>query len=394
MSSSFLFTSESVSEGHPDKVADQISDAILDAILTQDKFSRVAAETLCNTGLVVLAGEITSNAVVDYQSIARQTIQRIGYDNTEYGIDYKGCAVLVAFDKQSPDIAQGVDEGRGLNLDQGAGDQGLMFGYACDETPELMPLPIFLAHRLVERQAQLRKQGKLSWLRPDAKSQVTVRYVDGRPKEIDTVVLSTQHHPEIEHGPLTEAVIEEIIKPVLPKEMVGRKITYHINPTGRFVIGGPQGDCGLTGRKIIVDTYGGAAPHGGGAFSGKDPSKVDRSAAYAARYVAKNIVASGLATKAQVQVSYAIGVARPTSIMVTTFGTGKVSDEKLEELVAKHFDLRPKGIVQMLDLLRPIYQKTAAYGHFGRNEPEFSWEKTDKAEALAADAGVKRAANA
>ncbi|HEX7114752.1 MAG TPA: methionine adenosyltransferase [Steroidobacter sp.] len=393
MSSTFLFTSESVSEGHPDKVADQISDAILDAILAQDKYSRVAAETLCNTGLVVLAGEITSQANVDYQSIARETIRQIGYDNTEFGIDYKGCAVLVAYDKQSPDIAQGVDEGRGLDLDQGAGDQGLMFGYACDETPELMPLPIWLAHRLVERQAMLRKQGKLPWLRPDAKSQVTVRYVDGKPKEIDTVVLSTQHDPSIEHSVLREAVIEEIVKPVLPKDMVGKKITYHINPTGRFVIGGPQGDCGLTGRKIIVDTYGGAAPHGGGAFSGKDPSKVDRSAAYAARYVAKNIVASGLATKAQVQVSYAIGLARPTSIMVTTFGTGKVPDEKLEELVAKHFDLRPKGIIRMLDLLRPIYRKTAAYGHFGRAEPEFTWEKTDKADALAQDAGVKRAAN-
>ena len=393
MSSSFLFTSESVSEGHPDKVADQISDAILDAILAQDKYSRVAAETLCNTGLVVLAGEITSKATIDYQTVARETIKRIGYDNTDYGIDYKGCAVLVAYDKQSPDIAQGVDEGRGLNLDQGAGDQGLMFGYACDETPDLMPLPIYLAHRLVERQAQLRKAGKLKWLRPDAKSQVTIKYVDGRPKEIDTVVLSTQHDPDIEHGPLSEAVIEEIIKPTLPKDMLGKKINYLINPTGRFVVGGPQGDCGLTGRKIIVDTYGGAAPHGGGAFAGKDPSKVDRSAAYAARYVAKNIVAAGLATKAQVQVSYAIGVAKPTSIMVTTFGTGKASDEKLEELVAKHFDLRPKGIVQMLDLLRPIYQKTAAYGHFGRAEPEFSWEKTDKAEALAADAGVKRAAN-
>lgn len=393
MTSSFLFTSESVSEGHPDKVADQISDAILDAILAQDKYSRVAAETLCNTGLVILAGEITSTANVDYQGIARETIKRIGYDNTDYGIDYKGCAVLVAYDKQSPDIAQGVDEGRGLNLDQGAGDQGLMFGYACDETPELMPLPIYLSHRLVERQAQLRKSGKLNWLRPDAKSQVTVKYVDGKPREIDTVVLSTQHHPDVEHARLAEAVIEEIVKPVLPKDMVGRNINYLINPTGRFVIGGPQGDCGLTGRKIIVDTYGGAAPHGGGAFSGKDPSKVDRSAAYAARYVAKNIVAAGLATKAQVQVSYAIGVARPTSIMVTTFGTGKVSDARLEELVAKHFDLRPKGIIQMLDLLRPIYQKTAAYGHFGRAEPEFSWERTDKAEALAADAGVKLAAN-
>ncbi len=386
MSSSYLFTSESVSEGHPDKVADQISDAILDAILAQDKFSRVAAETFCNTGLVVLAGEITSRATVDYQSIARATIKRIGYDNTDYGIDYRGCAVLVAYDRQSPDIAQGVDEGRGLDLEQGAGDQGLMFGYACDETPELMPLPIYLAHRLVERQAQLRKAGRLNWLRPDAKSQVTIRYADGKPSEIDTVVLSTQHHPEIAHGELSEAVIEEIIKPVLPKKLVGKQIKYLVNPTGRFVVGGPQGDCGLTGRKIIVDTYGGAAPHGGGAFSGKDLSKVDRSAAYAARYVAKNIVAAGLATKAQVQVSYAIGVARPTSIMVTTFGTGTVSDEALEELVGRHFDLRPKGIVKMLDLLRPIYESTAAYGHFGRSQPEFTWERTDKAEALAADA--------
>jgi len=393
MSNSFLFTSESVSEGHPDKVSDQISDAVLDALLAQDKYSRVAAETLCTTGLVVLAGEITSNAVIDYQTVVRDTIKRIGYDNSDYGIDYRGCSVLVAYGKQSQDIAQGVDEGRGIDLDQGAGDQGLMFGYACDETSERMPLAIHLSHRLVERQALLRKQGKLPWLRPDAKSQVTIRYVDGKPKEIDTVVLSTQHHPDIEHAQLTEAVIEEIVKPVLPKDMIGKKVNYLINPTGRFVVGGPQGDCGLTGRKIIVDTYGGAAPHGGGAFSGKDPSKVDRSAAYAARYVAKNIVASGLASKAQVQVSYAIGVARPTSIMVTTFGTGKVSDERLEELVAQHFDLRPKGIVQMLDLLRPIYQKTAAYGHFGRSEPEFSWEKTDKAELLASDAGVKRAAN-
>lgn len=393
MSSNYLFTSESVSEGHPDKVADQISDAILDSILAQDKHSRVAAETLCNTGLVVLAGEITSNAVVDYQAVARETIRDIGYDNTDYGIDYKGCSVLVAYDRQSPDIAQGVDEGRGLNLDQGAGDQGLMFGYACDETPELMPLPIHLSHRLVERQAQLRRQGKLSWLRPDAKSQVTVKYVDGRPKEIDTVVLSTQHHPEIEHDQLAEAVIEELIKPVLPKELIGSKINFLVNPTGRFVVGGPQGDCGLTGRKIIVDTYGGAAPHGGGAFSGKDPSKVDRSAAYAARYVAKNVVAAGLASKCLVQVSYAIGVARPTSVMATTYGTGKVSDERIEQLISQHFDLRPKGIIQMLDLLRPIYRKTASYGHFGRNEPEFSWEKTDKAEALAADAGLKKAAN-
>ena len=389
MSDSYLFTSESVSEGHPDKVADQISDAILDAILAQDKYSRVAAETLCNTGLVILAGEITSKAVVDYQSVARETIKRIGYDNAEYGIDYRGCAVLVAYDKQSPDIAQGVDEGRGLNLEQGAGDQGLMFGFACNETPQLMPLPIHLAHRLVERQAQLRKSAKLPWLRPDAKSQVTVRYVGGKATEIDTVVLSTQHAPEIEHSKLCEAVIEEIIKPVLPKDMISRGIKYLVNPTGRFVVGGPQGDCGLTGRKIIVDTYGGSAPHGGGAFSGKDPSKVDRSAAYAARYVAKNVVAAGLASRCLVQVSYAIGIARPTSVMLTTYGTGKVSDEKLEELVQKNFDLRPKGIVQMLDLLRPIYQKTAAYGHFGREEPEFSWEQTDKAQILAAEAGIK-----
>jgi S-adenosylmethionine synthetase len=384
----FLFTSESVSEGHPDKVADQISDAILDAIFAQDRHSRVAAETLVNTGLVVLAGEITTGAHVDYIDVARETVKRIGYDNTEYGIDYKGCAVLVAYDKQSQDIAQGVDEGRGIDLDQGAGDQGLMFGYACDETPVLMPAAIHYAHRLVERQSDLRRDGRLPWLRPDAKSQVTLRYVDGRPHSIDTVVLSTQHAPDIEHGKLTEAVIEEIVKPVLPKDLIKGEIRYLINPTGRFVIGGPQGDCGLTGRKIIVDTYGGAAPHGGGAFSGKDPSKVDRSAAYAARYVAKNIVAAGLASKCLVQISYAIGIAKPTSVMVTTEGTGRVSDERLAELVQKHFDLRPKGIIQMLDLLRPIYQKTAAYGHFGREEPEFSWERTDKAAALKADAGV------
>ena len=390
--SSFLFTSESVSEGHPDKVADQISDAILDAILAQDKTSRVAAETLVNTGLVVLAGEITTRANVDYNQVARETIKRIGYDNTDFGIDYRGCAVLVAYDKQSPDISQGVTEGQGLDLEQGAGDQGLMFGYACDETPQLMPLPIFLAHRIMERQSDLRRDGRLPWLRPDAKSQVTIRYVDGRPDAIDTVVVSTQHAPDIEHKALSEAVIEEIVKPVLPKNLVKGNVRYLINPTGRFVVGGPQGDCGLTGRKIIVDTYGGSAPHGGGAFSGKDPSKVDRSAAYAARYVAKNVVAAGLATKCLLQVSYAIGIARPTSVWVTTYGTGKVSDEKIAELVQKHFDLRPKGIIQMLDLLRPIYQKTAAYGHFGRDEPEFTWENTDKALALAADAGVKKGA--
>jgi len=388
MNKNYFFTSESVSEGHPDKVSDQISDAILDAIFEQDPRSRVAAETLCNTGLVVLAGEITTGANVDYIQVARDTIKRIGYDNTEYGIDYKGCAVLVAYDKQSQDIAQGVDEGRGLDLEQGAGDQGLMFGYACDETPVLMPAAIHYAHRLVERQAQLRRDGRLPWLRPDAKSQVTLRYVDDKPHSVDTVVLSTQHAPDVGYEQLREAVIEEIIKPVLPQALLQAEVKYLVNPTGRFVVGGPQGDCGLTGRKIIVDTYGGAAPHGGGAFSGKDPSKVDRSAAYAARYVAKNVVAAGLASRCQIQVSYAIGVARPTSIMVTTFGTGKISDERLETLIAKHFDLRPKGIVQMLDLLRPIYQKTAAYGHFGRDEPEFSWERTDKAQALRDDAGL------
>ena len=387
MANDFLFTSESVSEGHPDKVADQISDAILDAIFEQDPRSRVAAETLTNTGLVVLAGEITTNAHVDYIQVARDTIKRIGYDNTDYGIDYKGCAVMVCYDKQSPDIAQGVDEGRGLDLDQGAGDQGLMFGYACDETPELMPAAIYYAHRIVERQSQLRKDGRLPWLRPDAKSQVTLKYVDGKPVAIDTIVLSTQHAPEMEHKQIEEAAIESIIKPVVPQEWL-KNTRYLVNPTGRFVIGGPQGDCGLTGRKIIVDTYGGAAPHGGGAFSGKDPTKVDRSAAYAGRYVAKNIVAAGLAERCQIQISYAIGIALPTSVMVTTFGTGKVSDEKIAELVREHFDLRPKGIVQMLDLLRPIYQKTAAYGHFGREEPEFSWERTDKAAALKAAAGL------
>ena len=386
--SEYLFTSESVSEGHPDKVADQISDAILDAILAQDKHSRVAAETLCNTGLVVLAGEITTNANVDYIQIARETLKRIGYDNTDYGIDYKGCAVLVAYDKQSPDIAQGVNKAYDDGLGQGAGDQGLMFGYACDETTSLMPLPIYLSHRLVERQAMLRKDGRLPWARPDAKSQVTIRYVDGKAHSIDTVVLSTQHSPDISLEDLREATIEEIIKPVLPKELIKGDIKFLVNPTGRFVVGGPQGDCGLTGRKIIVDTYGGAAPHGGGAFSGKDPSKVDRSAAYAGRYVAKNIVAAGLASRCLVQISYAIGVAEPTSIMVETYGTGKVSNETLTTLVKKHFDLRPKGIVNMLDLLRPIYQKTAAYGHFGRDEPEFTWEAVDRATLLKSDAGL------
>ena len=391
MSADYLFTSESVSEGHPDKVADQISDAILDAIFAQDPRSRVAAETLTNTGLVVLAGEITTNAHVDYIQVARDTIKRIGYDNTDYGIDYKGCAVMVCYDKQSNDIAQGVNQASDDHLNTGAGDQGLMFGYACSETPELMPAPIYYAHRLVERQAQLRKDGRLPFLRPDAKSQVTMRYVDGKPHSIDTVVLSTQHSPDQSETAtkmkqsFNDAIIEELIKPVLPKEWL-KDTKYLINPTGRFVIGGPQGDCGLTGRKSIVDTYGGACPHGGGAFSGKDPSKVDRSAAYAARYVAKNIVAAGLATKCQIQVAYAIGVARPMNITVNTEGTGVISDEKIAALVSEHFDLRPKGIIQMLDLLRPIYSKTAAYGHFGREEPEFTWERTDKAAALKAAA--------
>ena len=387
MSNDFLFTSESVSEGHPDKVADQISDAILDAIFKQDPRSRVAAETLCNTGLVVLAGEITTNAHVDYIQVARDTIKRIGYDNTEYGIDYKGCAVLVAYDKQSNDIAQGVDHAHDDYLNMGAGDQGLMFGYACDETPVLMPAPIYYAHRLVERQAMLRRDGRLPWLRPDAKSQVTMRYVDGKPHSIDTVVLSTQHAPDVAQETIHEAVIEDIIKAVLPREML-KDTKYLVNPTGRFVIGGPQGDCGLTGRKIIVDTYGGACPHGGGAFSGKDPSKVDRSAAYAARYVAKNVVAAGLARQCQIQVAYAIGVAKPMNVTVYTEGTGVIPDDKIAALVNEHFDLRPKGIIQMLDLLRPIYEKTASYGHFGRDEPEFAWERTDKAEALRAAAGL------
>ena len=388
--SSFLFTSESVSEGHPDKVADQISDAILDAILAQDKRSRVAAETLVKDNLVVLAGEITTGARVNFDDVARKTIKRIGYNDPSIGFDTHTCTVIVAYGEQSQNIAQGVDEGKGIDLDQGAGDQGLMFGYACDETPQGMPMPIYLAHRLVERQSEVRRDGRLAWLRPDAKSQVTLRYVDGRPDAIDTVVLSTQHAPGMKYADIKDAVIEQVIKPVLPKNLMKGQITYHVNPTGAFEIGGPKGDCGLTGRKIIVDTYGGAAPHGGGAFSGKDPSKVDRSAAYAARYVAKNVVAAGIATRCQVQVSYAIGIARPTSVMITTFGTSKIPDGKISELVQKHFDLRPKGIIQMLDLLRPIYEKTAAYGHFGRDEPEFTWENTDKALALAADAGIKK----
>ncbi len=382
--SQYLFSSESVSEGHPDKVADQISDGVLDAILAQDPKARVACETLTSTGLIVISGEITTSAQINYIDVARDVVRRIGYNSSDIGFDYQTCAVLTALNRQSPDIAQGVDEGRGLDLDQGAGDQGLMFGYACDETDTLMPLPIHLAHRLVQRQAELRKDGRLPFLRPDAKSQVSVRYVDGEVTAIDTVVLSTQHDPDVSHAQLSEAVIEEIVKPVIPAALLGAQTRYLINPTGRFVIGGPMGDCGLTGRKIIVDTYGGAARHGGGAFSGKDPSKVDRSAAYAMRYVAKNIVAAGLARRCEVQVAYAIGVAKPVSLMVNTFGTGKVSDERLAELVQEHFDLRPKGIIQSLDLLRPIYSKTAAYGHFGREEPEFTWEARDRVEALRA----------
>ena len=388
MAKEYLFTSESVSEGHPDKVADQISDAVLDAILAKDPRGRVACETLVSTGLVVISGEITTKADINYMDIARETVRRIGYDDSDIGFDYKSCAVLTAINRQSADIAQGVNEGEGLDLDQGAGDQGLMFGYACNETPSLMPLPIYYAHRIMQRQAEVRKDGRLTFLRPDAKSQLTVRYVDGKPVAIDTVVVSTQHNPDVSYDDLKEAVIEEVIKPVLPKEMLSESTRYLINPTGRFVIGGPAGDCGLTGRKIIVDTYGGAAHHGGGAFSGKDPSKVDRSAAYAGRYVAKNIVAAGLADRCEVQVAYAIGVAKPVSLMVETFGTGKVADEKIVELVQRHFDLRPKGIIATLDLLRPIYSRTAAYGHFGRDEVGFTWETTDKAAALRADAGL------
>ena len=388
MSEEFLFTSESVSEGHPDKVADQISDAILDAILAEDPNARVACETMVSTGLVVISGEITTRAHVNYRELAQDTVRRIGYNDSDIGFDYKSCAVLTAINRQSPDIAQGVNEGEGLDLDQGAGDQGLMFGYACDETPQLMPLPIYYAHRIMQRQAEVRKDGRLPWLRPDAKSQLTVRYVDGPPVAVDTVVVSTQHDPEISHAQLSEAVIEEVVKPVLPAELLTADTRYLINPTGRFVIGGPHGDCGLTGRKIIVDTYGGAAHHGGGAFSGKDPSKVDRSAAYAGRHVAKNIVAAGLAERCEVQVAYAIGVANPVSLMVNTFGTAKIPEARIVELIREHFDLRPKGIIVGLDLLRPIYGKTAAYGHFGRDEPEFTWEATDKADQLRKDAGL------
>ena len=389
MARSYLFTSESVSEGHPDKVADQISDTVLDLLLEQDPASRVACETLVNTGMVVLSGEITTNGSLEHVTEkVRDTIKEIGYTSSDMGFDADSCAVIVSLDKQSVDIAQGVNEGEGIDLDQGAGDQGLMFGYACQETDVLMPMPITYSHLLVKKQAEVRKSGQLGWLRPDAKSQVTVRYEDGKPSFIDTVVLSTQHNDGIEYKALEEAIIEEVIKPVLPADMISADTRYLVNPTGRFVIGGPVGDCGLTGRKIIVDTYGGAAHHGGGAFSGKDPSKVDRSAAYAGRYVAKNIVAAGLADKCEVQIAYAIGVAQPVSVMVNTFGTGKIAEEAIEALVEEHFDLRPKGIVQSLDLLRPIYKSSAAYGHFGRTEEQFTWEKTDKADALKAAAGI------
>ena len=382
----FVFTSESVSEGHPDKIADQISDAVLDAIFEQDPTARVACETMVNTGMVILSGEITTSAWVDMQDIARQTIKRIGYNHSDMGFDYASCAVITSIDKQSADIAQGVDEFD--DHDQGAGDQGLMFGYASNETDVLMPAPVTYAHRLVKRQAEVRKNGTLPWLRPDAKSQITFRYENNKPVGIEAIVLSTQHSPDIEQKDLIEAVREEIIRPVLPEEWISKDTKYFINPTGRFVIGGPVGDCGLTGRKIIVDTYGGMARHGGGAFSGKDPSKVDRSAAYAGRYVAKNIVAAGLADRCEIQISYAIGVSEPTSISIETFGTEKIEPSRIVELVRDHFDLRAKGLVTMLDLLRPIYANTAAYGHFGREEPDFTWEKTDKAEALKSDAGI------
>lgn len=384
--SSYLFTSESVSEGHPDKVADQISDSILDAILEQDNKARVACETLVNTGMVIISGEITTTAWVDMQQVVRETVKEIGYNSSEMGFDYESCAVITSIDKQSADIAMGVDESD--KHEQGAGDQGLMFGYASNETDVLMPAPITYAHKLVKRQADIRKNGTLPWLRPDAKSQVTLRYENGQPAGIDAVVLSTQHDPDITLKSLREAVMDEIILPILPKEWISAETKFHINPTGNFVIGGPVGDCGLTGRKIIVDTYGGMARHGGGAFSGKDPSKVDRSAAYAGRYVAKNIVAAGLADKCEVQVSYAIGVAEPTSISVETLGTGKIDNARIVELVRDVFDLKPKGLINMLDLLRPIYRNTAAYGHFGREEADFTWEKTDKAEALKSAAGL------
>ncbi|MDA3786227.1 MAG: methionine adenosyltransferase [Deltaproteobacteria bacterium] len=387
--SNFLFTSESVSEGHPDKVADQISDAILDGIIAQDVTARVACETLVNTGMVIIAGEITTSAWVDMPQIVRDTVKEIGYNSSDMGFDSQSCAVLTSIDKQSADIAQGVDEGSGIDLDQGAGDQGLMFGYARNETDVLMPMPIHLAHKLMKRQSQVRKAGRLPWLRPDAKSQVTIQYEDNRPIRIEAVVLSTQHSPDVNYDDLQEGVMEEILKPILPPDMVDANTKYFINPTGRFVIGGPVGDCGVTGRKIIVDTYGGMGHHGGGAFSGKDPSKVDRSSAYMGRYVAKNIVAAGLATEVEVQIAYAIGISKPVSININTFGSGKISDGKIKVLVENHFDLRPKAIIQYLDLLRPIYKRTAAYGHFGRQHADFTWERVDMATELREAAGLK-----
>ncbi len=386
--SNHMFTSESVSEGHPDKVADQISDAILDSILTQDPAGRVACETMVTTGMAVIAGEITTSAWVDMPEVVRQTIKSIGYNSSDMGFDWQSCAVLTSIDKQSTDIAMGVDEGSGMDLNQGAGDQGLMFGYACDETRVLMPMPITYSHRLVKCQADVRKSGKLPWLRPDAKSQVTIEYEDNKPKRVEAVVLSTQHDESVSHEDLEEGVMEFIIKPTLPADMVDENTKYFINPTGRFVIGGPVGDCGLTGRKIIVDTYGGKGSHGGGAFSGKDPSKVDRSSAYMGRYVAKNLVAAGIASEIEVQIAYAIGISQPVSINVNSFGTGKIDDAAIIKLIGRNFDLRPKAIVQQLNLLRPIYQATAAYGHFGRELDDFTWERTDKAELLKSDAGI------
>ncbi len=385
----YLFTSESVSEGHPDKVADQVSDAILDSILTHDKTARVACETMVTTGMVIIAGEITTNAWVDMPQIVRNTVQEIGYNSSDMGFDSQSCAVLTSIDKQSADIAQGVNEGAGVDLDQGAGDQGLMFGYACTETRVLMPMPITYAHRLMKRQAEVRKAGLLPWLRPDAKSQVTIEYEGSTPKRVEALVISTQHDPSVDYEDLKEGVMEEIIKPVIPEIMMDKDTKIFINPTGRFVIGGPVGDCGVTGRKIIVDTYGGRGSHGGGAFSGKDPSKVDRSSSYMGRYVAKNIVAAGIASEVEVQIAYAIGISKPVSINVNTFGTGKISNEQLRLLIDEHFDLRPKAIIAHLDLLRPIYRKTAAYGHFGRERAEFTWEKIDKADILRDAAGIK-----
>ncbi len=386
--SDFLFTSESVGEGHPDKVADQISDAVLDAILEQDPKARVACETLVTTGMAMIAGEITTTAYADLPAIVRETIKEIGYNDSAIGFDYKTCAVLTSIDQQSPDISQGVSEGEGLFKEQGAGDQGLMFGFACDETSELMPMPITFAHKLTKKLADVRKDGTLDFLRPDSKSQVSIQYVDDKPTRIDTVVISTQHGPDVSHDDLKDAVIEEVIKPILPVDLLDKNTRYLINPTGRFVVGGPMGDCGLTGRKIIVDTYGGQGSHGGGAFSGKDPSKVDRSASYMARYVAKNIVAAGLASKCEVQLAYAIGVADPVSVMINTFGTGKIPSNRIAEIVQAEFDMRPAAIIQQLDLLRPIYRQTAAYGHFGRELPGFTWEVTDRADALRSKAGI------